>query len=72
MELNDIYEKIVKLGGDCFNSEDRPPCELCPFKKDCLRKMISLAQSIPKEARLRWALDKLIEEVIFNDEKEEE
>ena len=71
MKLNDIYEKIVELGGDCFQSEKRPPCENCPFQQDCLHKMIALAQVIPKEARLRWALDKLVEEYLFDDNANE-
>ncbi len=71
MELNDIYEKIVELGGDCFQSENRPPCENCPFQKDCLQQMIALAKHIPKEARLRWALDKLVEEYLLNDNDSE-
>ncbi|MCK5610583.1 hypothetical protein KAR91_52405 [Candidatus Pacearchaeota archaeon] len=72
MELNDTYEKIIELGGDCFKSKDRPPCQHCPFQKDCLQKMIALAKAIPKEARLRWALDKLVEEVILNDNDDKE
>jgi adenine-specific DNA glycosylase len=71
MESNDIYEKIIELDGDCMKSEDRPPCQQCPFKKQCLVKMILLAQHIPKEIRVKWALDKLVEEVIFNGESEE-
>jgi len=68
MELNDIYEKIVELGGDCFKSEDRPPCQHCPFQKDCLKQMLALAKHIPNETRVRWALDKLVEEVLLDDE----
>ena len=45
MELNDIYEKIIELGGDCFKAKDRPPCQHCPFQKDCLQKMIVLAEN---------------------------
>lgn len=67
MELNDIYEKIVKLGGDCFKAEKRPPCQHCPFMKQCLHKMVTLAEHIPKETRLEWALDKLVEEYLFDD-----
>ncbi len=70
MELNDIYEKIVELGGDCFKADKRPPCENCPFQQQCLHKMIALAESIPKEARLRWALDKLVEEHLLNDNED--
>ena len=70
MELNDIYEKIIELGGDCFKGDDRPPCQVCPFQKDCLIKMIQLAQHIPKEVRMRWALDKLVEEVLLKDEED--
>ena len=66
MELNDIYEKIIELGGDCFNSKDRPPCQSCPFKSECLSKMIVLAKHVPKEARLRWALDKLVEGIVLD------
>lgn len=72
MEVNDIYEKIIELGGDCFKAKDRPPCERCPFQKDCLHKMIHLAKHIPKEARLRWALDKLVEEVLLSDNESKE
>jgi len=70
MELNDIYEKIVEMGGDCFKSDDRPPCQHCPFQRQCLDKMLFLAKHIPNEARLRWALDKLIEELVLDDNDE--
>lgn len=70
MELNDTYEKIVELGGDCFQSEKRPPCENCSFQGQCLHKMIVLAEAISKEARLRWALDKLIEEYLLKDDEQ--
>ena len=62
-----MYEKIVELGGDCFQSKERPPCQKCPFQKECLHKIIVLAEVIPKETRLGWALDKLVEEYLFND-----
>lgn len=67
MELNKIYDKIIDMGGDCFKDDDRPLCRQCPFKKDCLQKMILMAKSIPKEVRVRWALDKLVEEIVLDD-----
>lgn len=69
MDLNYIYEMIVELGGDCFNSKNRPPCNECPFKDKCLVQMISLAKVIPKEQRIEWALDKLVEDIVL-DEKD--
>jgi hypothetical protein len=70
MELNDIYEKIIESGGECFKTSDRPPCEHCPFKKDCLEKMILLAKNIPSETRVNWALDGLVEKILLGDDDE--
>jgi len=72
MNKNQIYDFIVELGGDCFQGEQRPPCEICPFQDKCLKKIIHLAQSIPKETRLRWALDEIMQEVLLNDEENTE
>lgn len=58
---------IIKLGGDCFQDKNRPPCKECPFKNECLVKMISMAKVIPSEQRVEWALDKLIENAVFNE-----
>ena len=65
--MNDIYKTIIKLDGDCFMAEERPPCQSCPFQGKCLHRMIALAESIPKEKRLGWALDELAEEYLLND-----
>ena len=69
MDKNYIYEYIVKLGGDCFVGDQRPPCGACPFQDKCLKKILTLAESIPKETRLNWALDKLVEDLVLNDDK---
>ena len=69
MNKNDIFEKIIKLGGDCFKAKNRPPCGSCPFQKQCLQKIILLAENIPKETRVQWALDELVEEFLLDDKE---
>ena len=71
MNKNHIYEYIVKLGGDCFQGEERPPCQTCPFQEKCLKKIIMLAENISKETRLQWALDELIQEIVLNADEPE-
>ena len=67
MDKNHIYDYIVRLGGDCFKKLERPPCQECPFQDKCLNQIIGLAKDIPKEARLQWALDELIQDVVLDD-----
>jgi len=67
MESNKVYETIIELGGNCFMADERPPCEVCPFKEKCLLKMINEGGFIPKERRLSWALNELAEEYLLND-----
>jgi adenine-specific DNA glycosylase len=69
MDKNSIYDAIVSLNGDCFKS-NVPMCDQCPFKNKCLHSMISLAEYIPKETRLQWALNELIEGLVFEEQEE--
>ena len=69
MDNNTTCDDIVRLEGDCFKESI---CSDCPFKYKCLYKMIHFGKSITKEVRLRWALDKIIQEQILNDYSEEE
>lgn len=70
MNLNEVYNQIVELEGDCFNpSNGRPLCRNCPFVVDCLSKIIQNGSYISKESRVKWALDKLIEEFVLNDDE---
>ena len=67
MKLNEIYESIVELGGDCFTAYKRPPCQSCPFSDKCYKVMIKKGENVPKEKRLGWALDELAQEYLLND-----
>ena len=70
MDKNLIYDYIVKLGGDCFQGKERPPCPACPFKDKCIKKIIYFAENISNEARLQWALDELIQENFLDTDDE--
>jgi len=73
MELNienSICETIMKTSGDCFLMDDRPKCTLCPFWDKCAQKMLSEGVYISKHKRVEWAMDKLAEEYLLNDNNE--
>lgn len=58
--MNNIYERIVELDGDCFKyNAVVPKCEDCSFLNKCLGY-------IPSQTRLGWALDKLAEEILLD------
>ena len=67
MEMNEIYESIVELDGDCFIADQRPPCQSCPFSDKCYKAMIKNGIHVPKEKRLNWAIDELAQEYLLND-----
>lgn len=69
MDLNDVYEKIIEVEGDCFKGKNKPPCSDCPFADMCLELIINEAKPITNDQRLKWALDKLVEGVIFDEKR---
>jgi hypothetical protein len=68
MDELQVVEKILELNGDCF-SDTTLTCENCPFKDDCLLRIINLGQKIPHNRRVNWALDYMLEKEIFNNEE---
>jgi len=68
MNLNNVYEKIIEVDGECFKSNNRPPCRYCPFQEECLEKIINSAKAISKETRVGWVLDKLVEGAFFEED----
>lgn len=65
--MNNIYERIVELDGDCFKyNAVVPKCEDCSFLNKCLGLTLTVGKHIPSETRLGWALDKLAEEILLD------
>lgn len=68
MELNQKYEQIIEVNGDCFRADNGPNCKECPFLDKCLKLIIENAVSIKREQRVEWALNKLVEGAVFDEE----
>lgn len=65
--MDEIYERIVRLDGDCFKDKDTTPnCSKCAFLNKCLSLTVTVGKHIPSDTRLRWALDKLAEEILLD------
>lgn len=63
---NDICENIIRVQGDCF-AKDGPCCSQCPFKIECIYKMIVEAEYVSHSKRVQWAMNKITENFIFGD-----
>ena len=63
--MDEIYNKIIELNGDCFSSSEQVPCYKCPFREKCLMKVLS-GIPISNQTRIELALDAIIEEVILD------
>jgi len=69
MDSNDVCEKIIEMDGDCFKGKHKPFCSVCPFADACLELIINKAKPITNEQRVKWALDKLVDGVFFDEKK---
>jgi hypothetical protein len=65
--MDDIYERIIELDGDCFKDKDAvPKCHKCIFMDKCLTLTLNTGKSIGTATRVQWALDKLAEEILLD------
>jgi hypothetical protein len=67
-DYNDICEKIISVEGNCF-AKDGPSCSQCPFKIECIYKMIVSAEYIPASTRFEWAMSRVCENFILGENK---
>ena len=52
----ELLQGIIERDGDCI---DASWCVMCPFAEQCVLNAVTKARLLPKEERVRRAVDKL-------------